>query len=85
MKRTLARRFVAASFTFGLLISISGATNAYASARHFDGPDEVAACAGRVWVSNSDNSLTEIDEASGAVVRVLNPSTYDFSDPVALG
>jgi hypothetical protein len=87
MKRTLARRSVAASIAIGLLISFSSTANASASAhQHFDNPGPIAVCADRVWVINlSNNSVTEINETSGAVIQVLDSSSFDFAEPVALG
>jgi hypothetical protein len=84
MKRTSARRFIATSLALGLLISFSGSANASASVRrHFDGPGPIVLCADRVI--KATNSLTEIDETSSAVVRVLDSSAFDFTRPVALG
>jgi hypothetical protein len=81
----LARRFAAASLVLGLLIPLAGSANASASARqHFDGAGAIEVCADRVWLANL-NSVTEINEATGAVVRVLDAPSYDISNPVALG
>jgi hypothetical protein len=87
MTRTLARLFVAASLAVGLVISFAGSANASTSAHHhFDNPGPMAVCADRVWVINlSNNSVTEINETSGAVIHVLDSSSFDFAEPVALG
>jgi hypothetical protein len=86
MKNISARRFVSTSLALALVIALSGFTDASASTRgHFDDPVAVTVCAGRVWVANGNNSLTEVNEASGAVVRVLGSGSYDFNNPVALG
>lgn len=45
---------------------------------------EVAVGNGRVWVANPDrNSVTELDAATGALIRVLLPSKYRFNAPEA--
>ena len=55
------------SFALGLVTALSGIGNAAASPRgHFDDPVAVTACAGRVWVANGNNSLTEVNEAHDA-------------------
>jgi hypothetical protein len=87
MKRTLVRRLVATSLAIGVLSSFSGTANGSASARHhFDNPGPIALCADRVWVINlSNNSVTEINETTGAVIQVLDSSAFAFAEPVALG
>jgi hypothetical protein len=74
------------TLTMGLLAALSGATTASASSKeHFGGPGAIAVCAGRVWVTNSNNSVTEINETTGVVVRVLDAYSFNFTDPEALG
>ena len=86
MKNISARRFASTSFALGLVIALSVISNAGASARgHFDDPVALTVCAGRVWVIDANNSLTEVNEATGVVVRVLGSASYNFNNPVALG
>jgi hypothetical protein len=82
------------SLLVGVLLPLNGSSIASAATHgHFDGPGAVAVCAGRVWVTNSsdsperpvDNSVTEINETTGAVIRVLDSDSFDFAQPVAFG
>ncbi len=50
----------------------------------FDSPDSVTATSGQLWVTNpKGNSLTEISDADGALVRRVAGRQYGFSAPVA--
>ena len=50
----------------------------------FNEPVGVSSEGGDVWVVNTaGDSLTELDAATGALVRVLSASSYGFDDPVA--
>jgi hypothetical protein len=42
----------------------------------FSWPDAVAVASGRVWVANSGDSVTEINAATGALVRVISARRY---------
>jgi hypothetical protein len=56
-----------------------------ASAVDFDGPSGVAVGGGHVWVANRNgNSVTEVNPATGAVVRVLSASAYRFDEPAGV-
>src|SRR6185437_6985095 len=51
----------------------------------FGAPNSVTAAGGRIWVTNaSGNSVTEINAANGAVVRVISGAKYQLRQPIAL-
>ena len=51
-------------------------------------PDAIAVAGNRVWVANAGDGasgwLTEIDAATGALVRIVAGQRYGLTDPVAL-
>jgi len=47
-------------------------------------PDAVGVRGNRVWVANFDNSVTEINAASGALIRIVSARHYRFNAPVAI-
>jgi DNA-binding beta-propeller fold protein YncE len=50
----------------------------------FNSPDSVTATGGQLWVTNTKgNSLTEISDTDGALVRRIAGRQYGFSAPVA--
>ncbi|HEY3907324.1 MAG TPA: hypothetical protein VGM14_25700 [Streptosporangiaceae bacterium] len=50
----------------------------------FDSPDSVTAASGQLWVTNpKGNSVTEISDTDGALMRGIAGSKYGFSAPVA--
>jgi Putative Ig domain len=52
---------------------------------YFDGPSGVATDGSDVWITNqSSNTITEIDAATGALVRVIQNGSYGISDPTTL-
>ena len=51
----------------------------------FDEPDAVAADGTHVWVANaSGDSVTELSESTGALVKVLSARSYGFDVPDAI-
>jgi len=81
----LARRFAAASFVLGLLIRSLAPRMRQRLLVNTSTAQAQSKCApiGCGWPTS--NSVTEINEATGAVVRVLDAPSYDISNPVALG
>ena len=47
-------------------------------------PDAVAVRGNRVWVANSDDSVTEINAVTGALIRIVSGRQYGFNAPVAI-
>ena len=71
--------------------SISSSAKVLSSSRYgFDGPDAIASNGRYVWVANlggvkeNGDSITEINAATGALVRILNAPSYRFDGPSAL-
>lgn len=59
--------------------SATGATYGFAS------PDALAVAGGKLWVANrANNSLTEVDATTGALVRRLSGRSYGFNQPDAV-
>jgi DNA-binding beta-propeller fold protein YncE len=56
---------------------------AYSGASYgFSSPHGVAFDGAHLWITNlGGNSVTEIDPANGALVRVVSGAAYDFSSP----
>jgi DNA-binding beta-propeller fold protein YncE len=50
----------------------------------FSHPDAVTSSGTDVWVANYDNSVTELNESTGTVVRILSASSYGFNHPDAI-
>jgi len=50
----------------------------------FSYPDAVTSSGADVWVANYDNSVTELNESTGAVVRILSAASYGFNHPDAI-
>jgi DNA-binding beta-propeller fold protein YncE len=50
----------------------------------FSHPDAVTSSGADVWVANYDNSVTELNESTGAVVRVISAPSYGFDHPDAI-
>jgi DNA-binding beta-propeller fold protein YncE len=50
----------------------------------FSHPDAVTSSGTDVWVANYDNSVTELNESTGAVVQVLSSASYGFDHPDAI-
>jgi DNA-binding beta-propeller fold protein YncE len=48
----------------------------------FNGPFGVSSDGTHVWVADYDNSVTELDAATGALVQVITGSNYGFDSPV---
>lgn len=50
----------------------------------FSHPDAVTSSGADVWVANYDNTVTELNESTGAVVRILSATSYGFDHPDAI-
>jgi DNA-binding beta-propeller fold protein YncE len=56
-----------------------------APALEFDSPDAVAVQGATVWVANGGgNSVTEINAATGALIRVITASRYRLNEPMGI-
>jgi DNA-binding beta-propeller fold protein YncE len=50
----------------------------------FSYPSAVAVDRNQVWVANANDSVTEIDAATGALVRVISARRYQFNAPAGI-
>jgi streptogramin lyase len=71
----------------GSFLTFSAATGAQSSLNSpvFSGPSGIVVTSTHVWVSNTtNNTVTELDARTGAVVQVIGRSTQDFGTPASI-
>jgi len=74
-----------ASFVGLSLAAFVGGAPAGAAQAHFAEPVAIAVEGSHVWVANVlGNSVTELDAATGSVVRVIDARADDFKTPIAI-